>query len=404
VANLPYTDRILVRKPADKAHFSGSVYVEILNPATGSQAPIWDYSHNYFMAHGDAWIGVTSKPNMIDALKKINPARYESLAWPGDSCGDSSAKPEYGILWDILTQVSALVRSNAAQNLVSGFEVQKVYMLGKTGGDAPAYIISIHPLASLQYGRAIFDGYVVNSSFGNGQIALNQCAPRSGLVRTVPPRGVPIMNVQSETDIVALNGGWQNRRPDSDAFPDLYRLYEVPGSSHIDKDIDGAAVASDLAIIGATPFAQMNCVEKVPLNPFPLHYVLDAVFANLEQWTRRGVPPPKSERLDIAVSGSPPKATPLLDRSGNALGGVRLPALDVPLATYYPVKTGEDGSCGYAGYAVPFDKTQLNALYSSHDDYVNKVRADVDRLSKGRWLTDDDAKEIIENAQRANVP
>jgi len=404
VPNAKYTDRILLRRPKDGQKFSGSVIVEILNPAFGYDvAPFWDYSHAYFMAHGDAWVGVTSKPNTAETLKKFNPTRYAPLSWPGQACAGSPAKPEYGALWDILSQASALLKSQSASNPLAGLSVQKVYLVGKSGGDAPAYLISIHPTASLNFGKAIFDGYVINSSFGSGQIALNQCAPRSGLVRTTPPRGVPVINVQSETDVVHLNGGWQNRRPDSDASPDLYRLYEVPGSSHIDAEINAPPIGEDLAIFSGRMPAEEDCAEKAPLNPFPLHYVVDAAFAHLEDWTRRGIPPPKADRIAINISGNPPTATSIKDQFGNTTGGVRTPFLDVPTATYIPVKTGGN-SCRYTGYAVPFDQARLRALYPTHQDFVAKVRDDVDELLKQRWLTPDDANEIKAQAGRAAVP
>jgi alpha/beta hydrolase family protein len=68
-------------------------------------------------------------------------------------------------------------------------------------------------------------------------------------------------------------------------------------------------------------------------NPFPFAYVANAAFANLMQWIDRSVPPPRADRIEVTDT------TPVQiarDDSGNALGGVRTPYLDVPTGTYVP--------------------------------------------------------------------
>src|SRR4029077_14487882 len=79
--NAPYTTRILVRRPASAARFSGAVIVEPLFPARRwDWSMMWGYSHDYFVEHGDAWIGVTL-PASVAGLQKFNPSRYASLSF-----------------------------------------------------------------------------------------------------------------------------------------------------------------------------------------------------------------------------------------------------------------------------------------------------------------------------------
>ncbi len=55
-ANAPYTTRILVRRPANGAKFSGNVIVEPLeNTRRFDWAFLWAISHDYLTEHGDAW-------------------------------------------------------------------------------------------------------------------------------------------------------------------------------------------------------------------------------------------------------------------------------------------------------------------------------------------------------------
>src|SRR5580704_16955607 len=80
-SNAPYADRILVRRPADPARFSGTVVVELMNPARRFDwGMMWSYSHDYFIEHGDAWVGITM-PGSVAGLQKFNPTRYAALSF-----------------------------------------------------------------------------------------------------------------------------------------------------------------------------------------------------------------------------------------------------------------------------------------------------------------------------------
>ncbi|MEO6368408.1 MAG: alpha/beta hydrolase domain-containing protein, partial [Steroidobacteraceae bacterium] len=69
-ADVPYTTRILVRRPLDARKFSGRVVVELLNPAGHYDvAPLWGLSYEYFLRRGDAWVGVTVKPSALATLQ-----------------------------------------------------------------------------------------------------------------------------------------------------------------------------------------------------------------------------------------------------------------------------------------------------------------------------------------------
>jgi hypothetical protein len=81
VPNAPYTTRMLVRRPIHRERLSGNVIVEILNATNLVDLEIgWALSKNYFVRHGDVWIGFTSKPVTAAALKNFNPTRYAPLS------------------------------------------------------------------------------------------------------------------------------------------------------------------------------------------------------------------------------------------------------------------------------------------------------------------------------------
>jgi hypothetical protein len=137
----PYTTRILVRRPRDASHFSGTVIVEPLNPSDDIDLPImWAESYRQLMRDGDAWVGVTIKPNTITALKKFDAVRYAAVALSNPrstpACEDSRINPlsrpttvadESGLAWDVLSQIGALLKSGAADNPIP-WPVKRLYM------------------------------------------------------------------------------------------------------------------------------------------------------------------------------------------------------------------------------------------------------------------------------------
>ena len=116
----PYRTRVVVRRPADAAAFSGTVVVEWLNVSSGLDAnPDWAFLAPELVRTGVAWVGVSAQcigveggAVAVDAgegagdagvgLKGHDPERYGSLDHPGDA-----------FAYDIYSQVGAAVRVGA---------------------------------------------------------------------------------------------------------------------------------------------------------------------------------------------------------------------------------------------------------------------------------------------------
>ena len=124
--NAPWTTRVLVRRPASKARFSGTVAVEMANPSNLFDLNLgWTINHREFARNGDAWVMITAKPVSVVTLKSFNPERYVAVSWanpvPVDdpkNCptvpADSTRTTENGLVWDIYTQTGAWLRSAGA--------------------------------------------------------------------------------------------------------------------------------------------------------------------------------------------------------------------------------------------------------------------------------------------------
>lgn len=424
-ADTPYTTRILVRYPADPRKFSGNVIVELLNPSDKFDADlVWELTRNYLVENGDAYVGITSKPVAVEFLKRFEPKRYASLSWanpvaadltcenPGPALlpGHSSPRTEDGLIWDIVTQVGALLKTQNPRNPLANLHVRYLYQTAysQTGAYVGTYIAEFQSHALLPNGKPIYDGFLIGGAAGVS--AINQCAtpPEHGQPGALVRSSEPVIRIMSLTDFYRFGpfSTYLERRSDSDASGDRYRLYEVAGAAHVVSTLDQSAPSkADVLAGGLNPSA---VVCKGPESDFPSQYVYDGALANLERWVRDGIPAPHAAQIAVSKPGDP-NATALTDRFGNARGGVRTPAVDVPTATYYGATTavGPDTTpptCTIVGHMVPFDHARLETLYPTHGDYVKYVSADADRLVSERWITAADGQRIKSQASRALVP
>jgi alpha/beta hydrolase family protein len=433
--DVPYTTRILVRRPAKASHFSGNVVVELLNPSNRFDLNIgWAMAHRQMVRNGDAWVGITGKPIDVLALKKFDPVRYGSLTFANplalddprncdppltsvDPVAFRSRATEDGLVWDIYSQVGALVHSRDRANPLGyggsrhGWRgghkatVKHVYGFGysQTGGDLYDYINAIHPLDVARNGHPIFDGYIVAVAGGRfvGIVPINQCEapPTVGDPRLQFSNvGVPIIHVMSQSDYLAGADAW---RPDSDAPADRFRHYEMAGAAHATPDeLNFAATSTDIEKAGVAP-PSMTCGDEesgvFPRSRFPSHIFFDSMLRNLDLWVRYGIRPPHADRITVENGAGK------LDEFGNVEGGLRSPYLDVPTSTWFGSTAG-GGFCGIAGHEVPFDAARLQELYRSHGAYVRAVVKDTARLAAGRYITADDGLELIREAAQADVP
>jgi Alpha/beta hydrolase domain len=109
-----------------------------------------------------------------------------------------------------------------------------------------------------------------------------------------------------------------------------------------------------------TPVGGFNC--KVPINTGGTHWALDAAVKWLQRWVVMGAPPPPAALL--ATTHVSPVVFKL-DANGNALGGVRTPQVDAPIAALGSQgKSG--GFCFLFGSTVPYGTAKLASLYADH--------------------------------------
>jgi hypothetical protein len=417
-----------VVKPRDAKRFNGRVMVDIMNMTNGWDFhKMWAVMHHHLLENGWAYVGISSKPVTIKALKTYDPQRYAPLSWANPlpltdarNCekvaNDSARDTENGLAWDIFSQVGALLKSRSPSNPLRGLTVERQYLTGysQSSNYLLTYINAVHPQARLARGAPVWDGYLLaGGPVGNGGSPINQCAASAlgGMSATVNLRlrasDVPVIDVIGAMDVIGMLSTLASRRDDSDAADDRFRLYEVPGGSHSWlQQLPFTASDADVRKAGHT-----NTADRVPAacivgrpNNFPMHYVLNAALDAIDRWSADGTPAPRAPRIETETVAGKPRF--VLDDNGNLRGGYRLPQIDVPTATWSPTNNRhfEGSGCWSWGHVVPFSDLQLRTLYPTQESYVSKVAARADEMRHSRMLTSGDARRIVEEAANTPMP
>src|SRR5262249_26567007 len=197
------------------------------------------------------------------------------------------------------------------------------------------YLDAVHPLAD------IYDGFLLDGRGGSNAtveifMPLSE-APQSDIA--VPGAShirddldAPVLTLQLESFLaVGYIHGAEARPPDSERF----RLGEVPGTADGDTyelvvgfgDLGNTPGAADLLLVQTvlTPDGNPLATCDAPINSGPHHFVLNAAIATLDRWVRTGTPAAHAPRIETDENQQL-----LRDDHGNALGGLRMPQLDVP--------------------------------------------------------------------------
>jgi hypothetical protein len=389
----PYATRIVVYRPADPDHFNGTVVVEWLNVSAGVDAAAeWLYSHNEMIRDGFAYVGVSAQGLGVSALKAADPVRYAALSHPGDSYS-----------YDIFSQAGQAVRDEASQ-ILGGLRPRRLLAEGESQSATrlTTYIDAIQPLVHE------YDGFLVHSRFA-GSAALSQPPqaniPTPPVVFFRPDLGVPVLGVETETDLLEL-GYLAARQADSRGF----RLWEMAGTSHADNyetnigAADNGSAGEGLKELNSMlnpPAGAAGLTCATPINTGEEHFVMDAAQFWLNRWVRTGDAPPRAPRLQVNTSTSPPSF--VTDANGNVEGGIRTPAVDVPVATLSGLGQSGSSFCFLFGTTVPFSAAKLAALYPTHARFVKRWARDTIDNARDGFIRPADADELIDAAAQSSV-
>jgi hypothetical protein len=405
---------VIVRRPADAADFSGTVLVEWFNVSALEAAPDWGYLSGAIGREGHAYVGVSTQAQGVEGgdtllevevdqgqaeqsganldtggLKNIDPARYGTLVHPGDAYS-----------FDIFSQAGRAV-TEAPEQLLGDLEPTQVIAMGESQSAMflSTLVNAVHPL------DPVFDGFLVHSrgsltpSMDGTLVRSRQgetdtdVLERGVLVRT--DLDVPVMIVEAETDLTLL-GYVHARQPDTD----LIRTWEITGTAHADSETLRAVIGGPRdPLVGDI----LGCGS---VNSGPHKEVLRAAVHHLVRWAAGGDAPPTGERIELLTDD---EVTVQRDELGNALGGVRNPLVDVPVATLTgdpaeggtldDIGSGGAGICVLFGQTIPFDQATLVALYGDADTYLAQFQASAAEAVAAGFMLQPDADALIADVE-----
>jgi hypothetical protein len=392
-----YTTRFVVYRPSDPARANGTVVVEWLNVTGGLDIPaLWMPTQRHLVREGFTWVGVTAQVVGIEGggmmpglgLRDAAPDRYRALAHPGDAFS-----------FDLFTQVGRAVRELLPERY--GIRVERLIA---TGASQSAMHLTTYINGVDQHAR-LFDAFLIQGRAGSAPplqgwtlatIDMSNAEARrrrlGGRVHIRADARVPVLVVQSETDVFGALAYLPARQPDSTHF----RLWEVAGAAHCDTyflcaaplDSGSLSVGELAALIARADSSGMPL--EVPMNAGPqMHYVLQRAFDAVDSWIRDGTPPPSAARLEISSDDELVR-----DELGVARGGVRSPWVDTPLEVYSGL--GQPGDMTELfGTTRPIDPDVLAKRYPrGRDDYVAQFHAATEDAVTAGFLHADDADEI----------
>jgi hypothetical protein len=334
---------------------------------------MFHFTHTYTMTSGHIGVEiVTSDPAQF---VQFNLARYSDL------------RIQPGQANEILAQVGALLRSSQAGNPLGGLRVREMILAG-TSASAGVLVnyLPAHMVYRLSDLKPIYDGFLPTSNGAN-----------------IRQTDVPMIQVPTTTE--AMRGNVPTRQ-DGDAPGDQFRVYEFPGMPHLDtRDVEA--------------FRPNPC--KYPITMFPMSAYMSVALHHLVEWVDKGTVPPRADRILVDRNTANDGSLMALDEHGNPKGGIRSPYVDVPVVKYgvpnegavpptpntvpWVALRGEAGIgqlCRLTGYQIAMTGPELKKLYGSKEQYVAKVRARVDELTKQGWSLPVYRNQILADAAKVN--
>ncbi|MCC9705389.1 hypothetical protein E4N62_09040 [Streptomyces sp. MNU76] len=424
------TTRVLVVRPVADETFSGRVHVELLNPSTGHDFPMyWPDLAGHLIRRGDVYIGMTCKNVTVEALRRMSPERYGDLSFPHD-----------GAVWDLLGSLAATLRSPHGGGLLPGLrEPARILATGwsQSGSFLRTYLSEgLHEQHCAETGRTVVDAFLIGVSSGgfgpmgyvnvdrHGETAFDaDLRPVGGRLvqlpmddarRTVGGSRVPVMEVMSEDE--ALHHLW-HRRPDSDVPGDLYRCYQLPGRGHESGLLEESVRAADHAQArahgpgGADASGGIEAPEGVdpapPLRHGASRYLLAAAVENLLRWAD-GVAAPRVDPIAVMArpgsrldaDGLDHSGTYVLrDPDGHALGGMRHLDVDLPVAR---TRRAPDGPMTIGTWhREPFGPAELARRYGSPERLRRLASEQAWRLAERGCCLPEDIADTVEDFCRS---
>ena len=370
----PYKTRMIVRRPTASRRFNGTVVVEWLNVTAGADISVdWGLTRHQIVRDGYAYVGVSVQPVGICWLKAWDPVRYGDLAHPALPVGPCPATNQTETYsFDIFSQAGKAVHDNPV--ILNRLEIKQMVAIGASQSARRL----INYVNAYQATAQVYDGFFIHVIGGGG----------GGLITDMNTK-VLILNSENEVLGYYAYRGFQ---------PANVRYWEVAGVGHTPEMLYLKAQLEYSGIPLVYPCDYPPSDEFIPMYP-----VGDAALNAFNQWVSGGTPPSNSPLVTVNP-GTP--NTIARDQYGNALGGIRLPQIEVPIGRFIGTNApatslicrtsgGFDLFDGQPTGTTPNDiwnEPTLNQLYINHGSYVSVFVQAVDNVVRAGFMLEPDAQ------------
>ncbi len=373
----PYTTRVIVRRPRQAAQFNGTLLLDWVNVTAQFENAVDTLeAHRFFLREGYAFVHVSVQAAGLCCTPLTpqvwDPVRYADLSHPGDNYA-----------FDMLTQIARGFRQPGGVDPMGGMPVQTIIAMGQSQS-----AIRLHQYVNeVQASARAIDGFLIHADYGAGKDF--GAAPLA-----------PVLHLLSDAEA----------EPEAPSARDNYVLWEVAGAAHQDLWVGYHQEIGQsrrvLAHQSQAPMSEDDALHELAGNygeqpdpglagciaagaAFPMRYAVAAAIDHLNRWLREGLAPPQPPRYQF--SGG----VLARDELGNALGGLRYPPIEVPVARY------RSTDCELGGTTVPLNDLELLQRYPSHGDYLAQMQAATERSVADGYLLPADAEELMDRAHAA---
>jgi hypothetical protein len=403
---LPFTTRVVVRRPADAQRANGTVVLEWMNVSLQQDTDVdWLEGYREILHDGFTYVAVSVQPTGVP-LPAQDPVRYGQIRIPPYAPNADTGGPRYGE--SLFAQIAHALKAPAGAPVLGGAPARRIIAAGESQS---AQRLSCYLLEAKAV-DPVFDGFLID----HGECAGPTVGANDPFAYAPP---VPTMMLM----------GMAESRPAMRDREHL-RVWQIAGASHVDAwigaygkaehnwDDTGQPQDYDERTAGAWGLeggqggtcSLFSAADPVRADELPQQYTHDTAIAALHTWITTGRAPVATAPLKFDPQGAAARdgsgGGVAADRLGNPLGGLRLPQIDVPVAQY-------QGTCPEQGQALigttrPFTDARLRELYPTFAAYRTKMCAasaaavdegtllafdaqDIDRrvlLARTRWPRD----------------
>ncbi|MBW3663675.1 MAG: hypothetical protein KY469_11300 [Actinobacteria bacterium] len=366
-----YTTRIIVVHPTDPADFSGTVMLDWVNVTAQFENAVNSLtSVRYLLREGWTWVHVSAQAAGVCCTpltpKVYDPVRYEALDHPGDEYAN-----------DMFSQIAKVFEEPGPVDPLRGLQAEVILAAGQSqsANRLTDYV------QTRQQAAGIIDGFLIQAE------------------------GDKVYPANPDVPVIHVLGEREGDPEEPTEWPN-YVLWEVAGAAHADSWIGRQQTEGQRDRLGSRERKSREEAEALwqsagnmgeEVDPrstvcivngalFPTRFAVNAALDHLERWGSEGIRPPVPPRYEFE-DGSVAR-----DADRNALGGLRLPPIDVPIAHY------DSAACNLGGITVPFAEVDLIQRYGDHQSYYDRFAAATTQTVAAGYLLPTDAEELLARA------